>query len=208
MPNNLIYVSSTAFAATSGNTNQAYTNPLQIPSGAQIGDAGLYESATHGLLGSFAGTALLGANSSIVGQSTSGIIPGTDKHYSSISTDNTQQTNTIFLGPQLFQNNTAITSVDLSGSNIQALGFGLQNGAGAGSITNIYGTFKGASNLTNITLPASCSQFGMTTSYSSSAFANCTSLSNINYKNFALNTTPSAEGGAAPTGFDSLSIDT
>ena len=111
-----------AFDAANGNASQAYNNPLQIPTGDQIGNAGLPESPTHGLLGSFAGTALLGANSNIVGKTGSGTIDGTTAHYSSIDKTNTQATDTIFLGPQLFQDNTSITSVDLSGSNIQALG--------------------------------------------------------------------------------------
>ena len=208
MPSNLIYIGTNAFDASSGNTDQAYNNPLQIPAGAQIGNAGFSVSPTHGLLGSFAGTALLGANSNIVGSSTSNIPGTTNKPFSAISQTNTKATNTIFLGPQLFANNQSITSIDLSGSNIQALGFGLGNGLGAGSINNVYGTFNGASNLKDITLPATCNQFGMTTSYFSSAFANCTSLANINYKNFALNTTPGEGSTTAPTGFDSLSIDT
>lgn len=207
MPSNLIYVGTNAFSGSSGNTDQAYTNPLQIPAGAQIGNAGLPESPTHGLLGSFAGTALLGVNGNIYTSSNT-VIPGVEQYYSTISQTNTKATNTTFLGPQLFADNSSITSVDLSGSNIQALGFGLGNGLGAGNIANVYGTFNGASNLKDITLPATCNQFGMTTSYFSSAFANCTSLANINYKNFALNTTPGEGSTTAPTGFDSLSIDT
>ena len=208
MPSNLIYVGTDAFNASAGNSSQAYTNPLQIPAGAQIGNAGFSVSPTHGLLGSFAGTALLGANGSIVGSGNPGTIPGTDKHYSSISATNTKATDTIFLGPQLFANNQNITSVDLSGSNIQSLGFGIGNNLGASSARNIYGTFANATNLTDITLPASCSQFGMTNSYYSSPFANCTSLANIKYNGFDLNTKAADDATPAPTGFAQITENT
>ena len=210
MPSNLIYVGTDAFNASVENSNQSsYTNPLQIPAGAQIGNAGFSVSPTHGLLGSFAGTALLGANGKIVGSGDPGNIEGTtDKHYSSISATNTKPTDTIFFGPQLFANNQSITSVDLSGSNIQSLEFGIGNNLGANSMSNILGTFANATKLTDITLPATCSQFGMTTSYYSSPFARCTSLANIKYNGFTLNTKPAEGTTDAPTGFAALSEDT
>ena len=82
--------------------------------------------------------------------------------------------NTLALGPQLFANNQNITNVDLSGSNIQALGWAktssLTNVIGSGSFTiptgsatqtsNQLGTFANAQKLTTLTLPASCNQFG------------------------------------------------
>ena len=81
-------------------------------------------------------------------------------------------TNTLALGPQLFANNQNITSVDLSGSNIQALGWAktssLTGVIGSGSFTipggthtsDQLGTFANAQKLTTLTLPASCNQFG------------------------------------------------
>ena len=81
-------------------------------------------------------------------------------------------TNTLALGPQLFANNQNITNVDLSGSNIQALGWAntssLQNVLGSQNFTipggtnisNQLGTFANAQKLTTLTLPATCNQFG------------------------------------------------
>ena len=49
--------------------------------------------------------------------------------------------------------------------------------------------FFNASSLTNLTLLASCNKFGLKYSYQSGALSNCTSLQNLNFKNFTLNTT-------------------
>ena len=75
----------------------------------------------------------------------------------------------------------------------------------------IQGTFNGASNLTEITLPASCNQFGIAAfsdknNYPAQygAFSNCSSLQKLNFKNFELNTKPSGESTTAPTGFDQI----
>ena len=76
------------------------------------------------------------------------------------------------------------------------------------------GTFNNASNLKEITLPASCNQFGIA-AYSDSnnhpaqygAFSNCSSLKNLNFKNFDVNTKPSVDANGnqtTPTGFDQI----
>ena len=80
-------------------------------------------------------------------------------------------TNTLALGPQLFANNQNITNVDLSGSNIQALGWANTNSLtgvigsqftipGGDQTSAQLGTFANAQKLTTLTLPASCNQFG------------------------------------------------
>ena len=120
-----------------------------------------------------------------------------------------------YFGPLKGNNNTSLTSVDLSNTNIQALNYGDMSQSGLTSPSTsipIRGTFNGASNLTEITLPASCNQFGIAafadfhaTQYG--AFSNCSSLTNLNFKNFKLNTEPDA-AGVAPTGFDQITQDT
>lgn len=88
--------------------------------------------------------------------------------------DHTTVTNTLALGPQLFANNQTITEIDLSGSNIQALGykntgdlqsvlggttFTIPNGTANHPSTQL-GTFANCTSLQKLTLPATCNQFG------------------------------------------------
>ena len=118
-----------------------------------------------------------------------------------------------YFGPLKGNNNTNLTSVDLSNTNIEALNYGdlkqtLTNSHTQGTVAIQSGTFTNASHLKEITLPASCSQFGLNYSYYSGAFARCTSLTNLNFKNFEGNTKPDATTGAIPTGFDQINQQT
>ncbi|MBR2651259.1 hypothetical protein IKD48_00230 [bacterium] len=73
------------------------------------------------------------------------------------------------------------------------------------SNTPYTGTFANMSQLKEITLPASCSQFGVkdwtlnTDLSTSCTFTNCTSLKNLNFKNFTLKTTSSVDANGNPT---------
>ena len=126
-----------------------------------------------------------------------------------------------YFGPLTGNNNTSLTSVDLSNTKIQALNYGNVSQSGltipSTSPIAIQGTFNNASNLTTITLPASCNQFGIAafsddnghpTQYG--AFSNCTSLQNLNFKNFTLKTTTGDGANATPVqpGFDQITQDT
>ena len=121
-----------------------------------------------------------------------------------------------YFGPLKGNNNTNLTSVDLSNTNIEALNYGNVSQLGLTSMqSTIQGTFNGASNLTTITLPASCNQFGIaafadTHATQYGAFSNCSSLTNLNFNNFKLKTTTG--DGANPTpvqpGFDQITQDT
>ena len=107
---------------------------------------------------------------------------------------------TKYFGPMLMSNNSSITKIDLSGSDIQALnyadmGASITPTTGA-SVKVKTGALYNAANLRELTLPASCNQFGLEYSYQSGAFANCTSLQHLNFKNFALDTTDSKTGFA------------
>ena len=120
-----------------------------------------------------------------------------------------------YFGPLKGNNNTSLTSVDLSNTNIQALNYGNMSQSGltnpSSSKIPYQGTFNNASNLTTITLPASCNQFG-TAAFSNyhptqyGAFSNCTSLQNLNFKNFEIDK-GTAEKPTTP-GFDQITQDT
>lgn len=116
-----------------------------------------------------------------------------------------------YFGPLKGNNNTSLTSVDLSNTNIQALNYGNVSQLGvtnpSSSSIPYQGTFNNASNLKEITLPASCNQFGIAafSDYSATqygAFSNCSSLQKLNFKKFTLND-KDAEGNAL-TGFDQI----
>ena len=106
-----------------------------------------------------------------------------------------------YFGPMLMSNNSSITKIDLSGSDIEALnyadmGASITPTGGGAKVPVKTGALYNASHLTDITLPASCNQFGLEYSYQSGAFANCTSLQHLNFKNFTLDTTDSKTGFA------------
>ena len=114
-----------------------------------------------------------------------------------------------YFGPMLMSNNSSITKIDLSGSDIEALNYAdmgktisVTTTSGSSNVSVETGTLFNASHLTDLTLPATCNQFGLEYSYQSGAFANCTSLQHLNFKNFALNTTDSK------TGFDQINQQT
>ena len=77
--------------------------------------------------------------------------------------------------------------MNLSNTNIQALNYEdlNQNITVSSNYIPIQSkTFVNTSNLKEITLPGRCSQFGLNYSYYSGAFACCTSLTKLNFKNF------------------------
>ena len=113
---------------------------------------------------------------------------------------------TKYFGPMLMSNNSSITKIDLSGSDIEALNYAdmgktisVTGTSGSSNVPVKTGTLYNAANLTDLTLPASCNQFGLEYSYQSGAFANCTSLQHLNFKNFTLDTTNDK------TGFEQIS---
>ena len=112
-----------------------------------------------------------------------------------------------YFGPMLMSNNSSITKIDLSGSDIEALNYADMGATVSGSVKVKTGALSNASHLTELTLPASCNQFGLEYSYQSGAFANCTSLQHLNFKNFALDTTK-PDGSAITPGFDQINQQT
>ena len=100
--------------------------------------------------------------------------------------------------------------MDLSNTNIQALNYGNVSDLGLTSTqTTIQGTFNGASNLKEITLPASCNQFGIaafadTHATQYGAFSNCSSLQKLNFKNFDVAPVSGDSEKAVTAGFDQI----
>lgn len=94
------------------------------------------------------------------------------------------------MGPAMFTGS-KLTDIDLSATNIQALNYGDLSKLGLGSDQNYEGgAFAHADKLETLTLPASCNQFGVYswtqkgTVSSYGTFSNCTSLKELNFKNF------------------------
>ena len=92
--------------------------------------------------------------------------------------------------------------MDLYNTNIEALNYRdlkqtFYNSSSQLNYPMHSGAIANDSRLTKITLPASCSQFGLNYSYYSDAFANCTSLQNFN--NFTLKTTSSEDANGNQT---------